>query len=104
MDEKAFWAEIYILLRNNWPAELNSLGFCDWIEPRKYSFGPHEPHVEGRVGLIGGPENEIRFILYFDGAPKDLTDVAWGSSVPNTENENWVSYDAASETLELGLT
>ncbi len=101
MDEKEFWAEIDLLLGNNWPPELESLGSVDWIEASKYLLGQNEPHVEGKVGLIGGSASEIRFVLYLDGNPEDLSEIRWNASIPRAESKGWISFDAASETLEL---
>ena len=101
MDEKDFWAEIYQLLKDDWPSELESLGFCDWIEVSNYVLGPDSPRVQGNVGLIGGAANEIRFVLYLAGKPEDLSEIRWRRSIPRAESKGWISFDAASQTLEL---
>ena len=104
MDEKEYWTEIYLLLKGDWPPELESLGYCDWIEASTYLFGPNEPHIEGRIGLVGGSANRIRFILYLAGKPDDLSEIRWHESLPDVKSDGWISFDSASETLELDAT
>ena len=104
MDEKAFWSEIYLLVKRDWPEELESLGHCDWIETSKYLLGSINPHIVGRMGLIGGSASELRFELYLDGKPEDLMEIRWSEMIPSSEPTGWISYDPVSEILELNPT
>ncbi|MEO1580210.1 MAG: hypothetical protein AAFR91_00080 [Pseudomonadota bacterium] len=101
MNEKEFWAELYLLLNKYWPPEMESLGFCDWIEVRNYWLGGNEPHIEGKIGLIGGSASEIRFVFFLNGNPEALSDIKWHASVPRPGSANWILFDRASKILEL---
>ena len=101
IDESTFWRRVYEELRGNWLSQLEPLGFPDWIEPRRYAFGSYEPHVKGRLGLIGGRSSEVGFVLYFKNEPEGLADIEWSNLLSGCRGTKWVSYDADLETIIL---
>ncbi|MEO1019446.1 MAG: hypothetical protein AAFY56_17395, partial [Pseudomonadota bacterium] len=66
-----------------------------------YKLGPHQPHVEGKVQLIGGSTSEVRFVLFLEGKPDELVDIKWSASIPRADSKNWISFDTALQTLVL---
>lgn len=101
MDEKSYWAELYQLLQNDWPVELEPLGYCDWIEVSRYLLSCYDPRIEGKIGLIGGQTDKVRFVLSLNGRPQDLSEINWRGSFPMAKPRHWISYDEESKTLFL---
>lgn len=92
MSEKEFWQALR--LRINTCAELSNLGYCDWLEPRRYLLGPPEPRIEGRAGFLGGASpGEFEFSIALPRDCHDLGNVDWRRLVPAPGITGWTSVE-----------
>ena len=52
-----------IRLRINQSGDLSALGYCDFLEPKRYFVGAPRPRVEGIIFFVGDRTGQLTFAL-----------------------------------------
>src|SRR5215471_15487807 len=60
MSETEFWGALLsrIILSGQLPT---ALGYCDWLEVKRYCIGPPDARIEGLVGFVGRGPVQVYF-------------------------------------------
>ena len=101
MTEGEFWWQLRADL--NSATDLDPLGYCDWIEPRRYVLGAPEGHIMGRIGFISdGSTNELNFDIAIPGICQEIEEIDWESLMRALASKGVVDIDHRLVTIYLG--
>ena len=82
-----------IRLRINQSGDLSALGYCDFLEPKRYFVGAPEPRVEGVIYFVGDRTNQLGFALVLPADTESLEGIAWSSLLPPQGSRGWAQID-----------
>jgi hypothetical protein len=82
-----------VRLRINQSGDLSVLGYCDFLEPKRYFVGAPEPRVEGVIYFVGDRTNQLKFALLLPADTESLEDIAWISLLPPQGSRGWAQVD-----------
>jgi hypothetical protein len=104
MSESEFWGalRLHIILSG----QLAALGYCDWLEVKRYCIGPPDARIEGFVGFVGrGPASKMyKFILVLPQNLESLDALDWASLLPDPERPGWVMMEEGLVTMNAAAT
>lgn len=90
-----------IRLRINLSNDLSALGYCDFLEPKRYFMGAPEPRVEGTIYFVGDRTGQLKFELLLPSDTESLDDVAWNSLLPVQGSRGWLRVDEGKVTIDV---
>jgi hypothetical protein len=104
MSETVFWGALrFRIIRSG---QLAALGYCDWLEVKRYCIGPPDARIEGRAGFVGrGPASKTyKFILVLPQQVESLDALDWQSLLPDPERPGWVKIEEGLITINAAAT
>ena len=105
MSETVFWGALRfrIILSGQLAT---ALGYCDWLEVKRYCIGPPDARIEGLVGFVGrGPASKTyKFILVLPQQVESLDALDWQSLLPDPERPGWVKIEEGLITINAAAT
>jgi hypothetical protein len=103
MIESEFWEQLRS--RINMTGNLASLGYCDWLEPRRYALGAPGAHVQGAAGFVSPDSRKLTFQLSLPDDATSSSEIDWETLLPSPESSEWVTISNNSlvvNTLSAG--
>ena len=104
MSETEFWGALrfHIILSG----QLAALGYCDWLEVKRYCIGPPDARIEGLVGFVGrGPGSKTyKFILVLPPKVESVDALDWQSLLPDPKRPGWVKIEEGLITINAAAT
>ena len=91
MTEQEFWEELR--LRINQAATLENLGYCDWIEPKRYYLGFPEPRVEGEIGFVTPETKAYKFAMMLPERFETISEIEWSNLLPAEKGKKWLELN-----------
>jgi hypothetical protein len=105
--ESEYWRQLRFRINSVKSAdpEQTKLGYCDWFEVKKLTFG-HSPSISGRVGFVSGKASSTtwRFTLLLPDGCNDAAHIDWTSLLPSTTSDGWLEFDAFHRLLTIDPT
>ena len=104
MSETEFWGALRFRIILS--GQLAALGYCDWLEVKRYCIGPPDARIEGLVGFVGrGPASKTyKFILVLPQQVESLDELDWQSLLPDPESPGWVKIEEGLITINAAAT
>ena len=96
MTESEFWAALRFRIIQS--GQLAVLGYCDWLEVKRYRIGAPDARIEGLVGFLG-PGKTYKFILVLPPDVESLDAFDWASLLPDPEGPGWVEIEEGQVTI-----
>jgi hypothetical protein len=82
-----------IRMRINESNDLVALGYCDFLETKRYFLGPPNPRIEGSILFIGDKHGWLRFALLLPENVESLEDLSWNSLLPKEGSRGWARVE-----------
>jgi len=100
MNESEYWEKLRTLI-NIYEGE--TIGWCDWFEPKKYCLG-EDFYIEGNVGFVDGRNTkQWKFVLFLNGHVEEVGSINWKELLPTEKSEEWINFCHETKSLELNL-
>ena len=90
-----------IRFRINQSGDLSALGYCDFVEPKRYFMGAPSPRVEGVIYFVGDRTGQLKFSLLLPVDTESLEDIAWISLLPAEGRRGWAQVDDDRVTIDV---
>ena len=100
MQESEYWDELRTLINNYGE---NTIGWCDWFEPKKYCLGV-DSYIEGNVGFVDGRSaDQWKFVLFLNSDVEETNEINWNELLPSADQKEWIRLNHDTKSLELNL-
>jgi hypothetical protein len=90
-----------VRLRINLSNDLASLGYCDFLEPKRYFVGAPDPRIEGIICFIGDQTGQLKFELLLPVDTESLEGVVWDSLLPLQHSRGWARMNDDRVTIDV---
>ncbi len=88
-------------LRINQSNDLSSLGYCDFLEPKRYFLGLPEPRIEGTIYFVGDRTGQLFFSLLLPDTCEGLDDITWHELLPPQGVHGWAQAESDRVTIDV---
>lgn len=78
---------------------LASLGYCDWLEPKRYALGAPDAHVQGVAGFVSPASNRLAFRLSLPDDATSPSEIDWETLLPSQESSEWAAINDNSRVI-----
>jgi hypothetical protein len=84
MSESEFWRELRVRIVES--GVLSALGYCDWIEVKRYVLPASGARIDGLMGFVNGSRSDShRFTLLLPADVGSIDEIDWRALLPNPE-------------------
>ena len=107
LTEDEFWYELRFRCYSEvlFKGTTLSSDYCDWFDPKRYSFGDCPFEVSGTVGFLSGGRSteEWRFTLTTRVSFSSFAEIHWSGLLPSGNGAIGIAVDAHARSIRIDL-